>query len=334
MATITRYPFVRHLRTAPTSHVLHLSAGRVRHAGAGLAFWFRPLSAVISEIPVDDRELPLVAHARTADFQDVTVQVTVSFQFADPALVARRLDFAIDPNSGAWTGVPLEQVAQLLSELTTGQVMDAMATMTLREAVVAGGGALRQVITSGLQADERLASTGIAVLGARVRSVRAEADLERFLQTPAREQAQGEADKSTFERRALAVERERAIAENELANRIELAVREQELVTQEGTNARTRAEEAAAAALIEANGASQRQGLLAEADAHSARVVGEAEAAAEAARVGAYAGVDPQVLATIAVRELAGHLPSIGSLTITPDLVTGVLAGLVGPKQA
>ena len=86
--------------------------------------------------------------------------------------------------------------------------------------------------------------------------------------------------------------------------------------------------------LIEANGASQRQGLLAEADAHSARVVGEAEAAAEAARVGAYAGVDPQVLATIAVRELAGHLPSIGSLTITPDLVTGVLAGLVGPKQA
>ena len=79
------------------------------------------------------------------------------------------------------------------------------------------------------------------MLGARVRSVRAEADMEKFLQTPAREQAQTEADKSTFERRALAVERERAIAENELANRIELAVREQELVTQEGTNARTRA---------------------------------------------------------------------------------------------
>ena len=58
MATIKRYPFARHLRTAPTSHVLHLHAGRLRHDGAGLAFWFRPLSAVISEIPVDDRELP------------------------------------------------------------------------------------------------------------------------------------------------------------------------------------------------------------------------------------------------------------------------------------
>ncbi|WP_242511322.1 SPFH domain-containing protein [Pengzhenrongella frigida] len=325
---------MRHLRTATTSHVLHLNAGRVRHTGAGLAFWFRPLSAVISEIPVDDRELPMVAHARTADFQDVAVQVTVSFRFADPALVAGRLDFAIDPDSGVWTGTPLEQVAHILTELATGQVMDAMATMTLREAVVAGGGALRLTITEGLQADERLASTGIAVLGARVRSVRADADMERFLQTPAREQAQTEADKSTFERRALAVESERAIAENELANRIELAVREQVLVTQEGTNARTRAEEAAAAALIAANGAAERQGLVAEADAHSARVVGEAQAAAEAARVAAYAGVDSTVLATIAVRDLAGHLPNIANLTITPDLVTGVLAGLVGSKQA
>ena len=334
MAIIKRYPLVRHLRTAPTSHVLHLDAGRVRHEGAGLAFWFRPLSAVISEIPVDDRELPLVAHARTADLQDVTVQVTVSFHFADPVLVAHRLDFSIDPDTGAWTGTPLQQVAQLLGELATGQVMDAMATMTLRAAVASGGGTLRQVVTAGLQADERLASTGITVLGARVRSVRAEADMERFLQTPAREQAQTEADKSTFERRALAVERERAIAENELANRIELAVREQELVTQEGTNARTRAAEAAAAALIEANGASERQSLLAQADAHSARVVGEAQAAAEAARVAAYAGAERQVLAALAVRDLAGHLPSIGNLTITPDLVTGVLAGLVGSKQA
>ena len=53
MATVKRYTFARHLRTAPTSYVLHLQAGKLRHTGAGLAFWFRPLSAVISEIPVD-----------------------------------------------------------------------------------------------------------------------------------------------------------------------------------------------------------------------------------------------------------------------------------------
>jgi regulator of protease activity HflC (stomatin/prohibitin superfamily) len=334
MATIARYPFVRHLRTVPTSHVLHLHAGRVRHDGAGLAFWFRPLSAVISEVPIDDRELPLVARARTADLQEITAQATVSFRFADPALVARHLDFAIDPNTGAWTGNPLQQVEHLVGELAMGQVMDAVATMTLLEAVTSGGGTLRQVVTDGLVADERLAASGIAVLGARIGSVRANADLENYLQTPAREQAQGDADKATFERRALAVERERAIAENELANRIELAMREQELVTQEGTNARTRAHEAAAAALIEASAAVERQGLLAEANAKSARLLGEAEGAAEAARLAAYAGVDRLVLTSLALRELAGNLPAIGNLTVTPDLLTGALAGLLGAKEA
>lgn len=333
MADIKHYPFVRHLSSAPTMHVVHLQAGKVKHEGVGLAFWFRPLSALISEIPVDDRELPLVAHARTADLQDVTVQVTVSYRFADPALVARRLDFAIGTNSGKWTGSPLEQVAQLLSELANGQVIDVMATMTLREAVTAGAATLRQQITAGLQTDERLAATGIGVLGARVRSVRGDADMERFLQTPAREQAQTEADKSTFERRALAVERERAIAENELANRIELATREKDLVTQEGENARSRATEVAAAQLIEANAAAERRALAADAEAHSTRTVGEANAAAEAAKVAAYANVDPQVLAALAIREFAGQLPAIGNLTITPDVITGALATLAGRTE-
>ncbi len=334
MATITRYPFVRHLRTAPTSFVLHLHNGRARHQGQGAAFWFRPLAAVISEVPLDDRELPLVAHARTADLQDVTVQVTVSFRFADPTLVAGRLDFAIDPQRGHWTGSPLEQVAHLVGELATAHVMDAVAAMPLLAAVTGGPGVLRAAVTDGLRADERLAATGIAVLGARIGSVRADADMERFLQTPAREQAQADADKSTFERRALAVERERAIAENELANRIGLAEREQQLVAQEGANARTRADEAAAAALIEATATAERQGLLGETKARTTRLLGEAEGAAEAARVGAYADVDQAVLTMLALRTLADNLPSIGQLTVTPDLLTGALAGLTARKAA
>ena len=85
--------------------------------------------------------------------------------------------------------------------------------------------------------------------------------------------------------------------------------------------------------MIEANGTVERQALLAEANAHSARVLGEAEGSAEAARMAAYAGVDRYVLAALAVREMAGQLPSIANLTITPDLLTGALAGLVGPKE-
>jgi regulator of protease activity HflC (stomatin/prohibitin superfamily) len=300
----------------------------MRHSGVGLSFWFDPWTSVVSEVPVDDRELSLVARARTADLQDVTAQVTVSYRFSEPTDVVQRIDFAVDPDTGSWTGNPLEQVAQLLGELASGHVMDAMAALTLREAVSSGGRSLREAIAAGLASDQRLTSSGISVLGARVRSVRGDADMERFLQTPAREVAQTEADRSTFERRALAVDRERAIAENELANRIELAVREQQLVSQEGANARTRAEEAAAAAMIEANAVLQRSRLLTEADARRTREVGEAEAAAEAAKVAVYAEVERSVLAAMVARELAGALPEISNLTITPDLLTGALAAL------
>lgn len=74
MAVISNYPFVRHLRVSPTAHIRALSRGKVVHDGPGLAFWFRPLPASMSEVPLDDRELPLLFHARTADFQDVTVR--------------------------------------------------------------------------------------------------------------------------------------------------------------------------------------------------------------------------------------------------------------------
>lgn len=67
MADIKRYPFVRDFRGTPTAHVVHLSGGRACHDEAGMSFWFRPLSAVSSEVPVDDRELPLLFHARTRD---------------------------------------------------------------------------------------------------------------------------------------------------------------------------------------------------------------------------------------------------------------------------
>ena len=79
MADISRYPFLRHLR-ATRPRTSGTSAARSLHEGVGQSFWYRPLTAVLSEVPVDDRELPLLFHARTPDFPDVTVQATVTYR--------------------------------------------------------------------------------------------------------------------------------------------------------------------------------------------------------------------------------------------------------------
>lgn len=326
MADIARYPLVRHLRGSGTTHVEQIRNGKTIRAGVGASFWFRPLSAVLNEVPVDDRELPLMFHARTSDFQDVTVQATITYRVTDPTTAAGRIDFSIDPDTGLWRTTPLDQVAGLLTESAQQYAIDLLASANLTTAMAGGVGPIRSVIAGGLASDERLAETGIAVVGVRVVAVRPEPEVEKALRTPTREQVQQEADKATFERRAVAVERERAIGENELQTQIELARREEQLVAQRGANARREAEENAAAGAVANEAEARRTVTLAEARAEGTRLAGAAQGDAEAARVGAYRDVAESVLLALAVKDLAANLPKIDTLVLSPDLISKALA--------
>ncbi|MFE7123156.1 SPFH domain-containing protein [Streptomyces sp. NPDC057617] len=331
MADITRRFGRRHLRSAPTAHVRHHRRGKLVHDGPGLSFWFRALTAALSEVPVDDRELAMAFHARTADFQDVTVQSTVTYRISEPATAATRIDFSIDPDTGAWRGAPLEQIATLLTETAQQHALDVLARTPLSAALSDGVASVRERISEGLGTEPRLPATGIEVVAVRVVAIRPEPEVERALRTPAREQIQQEADRATYERRAVAVERERTIAENELASRIELARREERLVEQHGTNARREAEESAAADAIRAEAEALRTVRLARAGAEAARETGEARAAAQSAWLRVHAEVEAATLHALAATRLAENLPRVESVTLSPDVLTGLLARLGRP---
>jgi hypothetical protein len=232
-----------------------------------------------------------------------------------------------------WRGTPLDQLAGSLAELAQQPALDLLAGMALTEAVTAAVGQVRERIAEALAADGRLAEVGVEIVAVRVVAVRPEPELERALQTPTREAVQADADRATYERRALAVERERAIAENELQSKIELARRTELLVAQDGANARRQAEENAAADQVRVESEAAREQTLAGARAEARRLVGAAEAEAEQARLAAFASVPPAVLYALAARELAAQLPEIGQLTVTPDLVTGLLNRLALPTS-
>ncbi|MCU8592143.1 SPFH domain-containing protein [Streptomyces sp. A13(2022)] len=328
MADITRRFGWRHLRAAPTAHVRHHRSGQLAHDGAGLSFWFRPLAAALSEVPVDDRELAMTFHARTVDFQDVAVQATVTYRIADPAVAAERLDFSVDPDTGVWRGAPLEQLATLLTESAQQHALEVLARTPLAAALAEGVPAVRERVLQGLREEPRLPATGIEVVAVRVMAVRPEPEVERALRTPARELIQQEADRATYERRAVAVERERAIAENELASRIELARREEQLVEQRGANSLREAQEKAAADAVRVGAEAEQAVRLAQAEAEGARAVGEARAQAQAAWLRVHGDVDVAVLRALTGTRLAENLPRIDSVTVSPDVLTGLLARL------
>ena len=319
MAEIKRYPvpFLRHLRAEAGVHVVRFRNGRPVKSGRGLAFWFIPHRASIAEMPVDDRSMVLFFKGRSKDFQAVTVQGNLTWRIADPDVLGLRVDFSIDLKTGRHTGKPVEQIEGLLTGMSQQLATEYFAQGTVHELLDAGIEPLRVRLEQGLAGSERLAAMGIEIVAIRLLAISPTAELERALQTPTFESLQQKADQAVFERRALAVEKERAIAENELANKTELARREQVLIAQEAANGRQRAEGERDAAQIAADGEASR-----------IRAVEQASADMEEARIAIYRELPPHVLLGLAARAFAEKLTKVDQLNVTPDMLASVLGEL------
>ena len=318
MAHIKNFGFLARLRSDATHHVIRYANGRVRRSGRGLSFWFLPQTASLAELPMDDREMTLFVKGRSRDFQALSLQGALTWRVADPERLAERVDFTILLASGELRSEPLEQIQARIAGLANQAALQYLADASVNDLLGAGLEPLRLRLTAALAEDPSLTEMGIAVIAVRLTSLAPSSELERTLQAPTYESLQQKADQATFERRALAVDKERAIAENELANKIELARREKSLIAQEAENAGNRAQ-----------GLAEAQQIEAEAEATRIRAVEGAKAETEKARLDVYRDLPPAVLYGLAARELAGKLTKIEHVNVTPDL----LAALFGEMR-
>ena len=314
MATIRRFGVLSQLRSEASHYVVRFRNGRPRQSGRGLVFWFRPETASISELPMDDREMTLFVRGRSADFQAVAVQGSIGWHVADPERLAARVDFSLDLRTGRLQGEPIERIEARIAGLANQTVLQFLGSAPVRALLDAGPEALRAQVQAALGTEPSLAEIGIAVVSVRLTNLAPSSELERALQTPTYEALQQKADEATFARRAVAVEKERAIAENELATRTELARREALLIAEEAQNARNRAQARAEA-----------EGIEAGAEAERIRVVDGARTEAERARVAIYRDVAPGTLLGLAAQSLAGKLDTIEHVNVTPDLLASLL---------
>jgi regulator of protease activity HflC (stomatin/prohibitin superfamily) len=330
MAQILRVPVFRHLRAEPSAHVLHYQKGRLRRTGRGLSFWYRPLVSGLAEIPLDDREQAFLFNGRTLDFQDISVQGAITYRVAKPEELARRLDFSIDVDRGSYLKKPFEQLTGIVAQLAQQVALDYLAHEPLRTVLQEGVQALRDRTDRFLRESGELPGMGIELVSVRVARVAPSSELEKALQAPTRELIQQTADEAVFQRRAQAVDKERAIAENELQNKIELARRAEALIRQEGANDARRQEELAAAMRIEAAAAAETARVRADGEAAVIRSKAAARADAvdlvqgarnrtEAVQLEAFGRLPPGVVFGLALRELAGKLQKVDHLNLAPD---------------
>ncbi len=314
MASIKNLGFLAQLRSDASNHVIRYRKGKVRQSGRGLVFWFVPETASIAELPMDDRELAVFVKGRSQDFQAVAVQGTLTWHVVDPERLATRVDFSLGLVTGTYKNEPIQRIETRLGGLVNQAALQYLAQAPVRGLLDAGPEPLRRQLEAVLAGDPALGEIGVAVTAVRLTNLAPSSELERALQTPTFEALQQKADQATFERRALAVDGERAIAENELANQTELARRETLLIAQQAENARNRA-----------TGHAEAQQIEAAAEAERIRTVESARAETEAARMTIYRDLPPAVMLGLAARELAGKLDRIEHLNVTPDLLATVL---------
>lgn len=314
MATIRNFGFVAQLRSEASSHVIRYRNGRAKQSGRGLVFWFRPETASIAEVPMDDREMTLFVKGRSQDFQTVSVQGTIGWHVVDPERLAERVDFSIALGTGKLQGEPVDKIEARIAGIANQAVLQHLGQAPVRALLDAGPEALRGHLEAVLAGDPALTEIGVAAVTVRLTNLAPSSELERALQTPTFEALQQKADEATFERRALAVEKERAIAENELATKTELARREKRLIAEEAANARDRAAGIAEARQVEAA-----------AEADRIRTVEGAKAEAEQQRIAVYRDLPPAILLGLAAQQLAGKLETIEHVNVTPDLLAAVL---------
>jgi regulator of protease activity HflC (stomatin/prohibitin superfamily) len=336
MAHISKFLFYRHLRAEPNQYILHYRDGKLVRSGAGLTYWFYPLSAAVAQVPVEDVQTTFVLRERSSDVQEVTVQATLTYRIADAERAAQRVNFSIALESGAWVEQPLQRLNTLWANWSRHPVRARLIEMDVVDIVRTGADVTREALEEALRGNSAIEEMGLALVSVQIDQVAPMPELEKALQTPTREEIQQKADEATFQRRALAVEKERAIKENELQTEIELARRQEELIRQEGANQMLDAQQEAERQRFEVEAEVERDALAAEGKAGIMRVIADAEAEAkskllavetdaEARKVEIWKDAPPAVTFGLAMQRFADKVETINHLNLTPDLLGDML---------
>ena len=289
---------VMYYKGEPNTYTVSFKDGKVRKHGAGINFWYSPLTTTISAIPVASQESHFVFTETTADFQEVAIQGALTYRLNAPLEVASRLDYTVDPVRKHYKSDDPGKLVQRVVNVVQGHTRGLISQLSLEQALTSVGGIADDILAR-VAAAQDLASLGVVIEGLHFVSIKATPEMQKALEADFRESLSKRADQAIYDRRKAAVEEERKIRESEMNTDVELENRKKALVDTQARNELKLA---------------------------------EAQAKAEELKLSPYGDLPPQALVGLALREWAANSGSIDNLTITPDLLSKVVTYVTGDK--
>jgi hypothetical protein len=283
---------INYYKGEPNSYVLSHRNGKLEQHGAGINFYYMPLTTTLAIVPLASQESQFIFNETTANFQEVSIQGSLTYHLSDPIELAKRLDFTVSPKTHRHKSEdPLQLVQRVVNSVqahTRSEVMERSLEAALSEVKD-----LSSVVFEKVANAPELTNLGIVLEGLHFTAVKATPDMQKALEADYRESLHKREDQAIYDRRKSAVVEERKIRESEMNTDVELENRRQELVDTQARNS---------------------------------LALAEAEAKADELKLAPYGELPPQALIGLALKEWAGNAGMIDNLTITPDLLSKVVS--------
>jgi hypothetical protein len=310
------------MKARPTTYVIQYQRGRVKREGPGLAFlYYNPTSSIVA-IPIGSADLPFVFTELTSDFQTVTIQGQLTYQVTEPRQLAGVLDYSLD-RRGQHASDDHQKLGERLVNAAQIQAHAVVQRLTLRQALVSTDAMVAQVL-AGLRSDDAVRLLGVTILGLTIVAIKPTPEIGRALEAEAREGLQRQSDEAIYARRNAAVEQERRIKESELET--EIAVQEKQRQIRETRMAADIAVEQQRSELLIKKSENERTEADSRAYALSATLQPVRDVDWRTLLAVSAGGTDPKLMIALAFREMAENAGKIGTLTVTPDLLSQLIA--------
>ena len=290
---------INYYKGEPNTYVLRHRNGQLVQHGVGINFYYLPLTTSISTVPLASQESQFIFNETTANFQEVSIQGSLTYRLSDPVELAKRLDFTVHPKTHVHKSEDPQQLVQRVVNSVQAHTRSEVSRRSLEQALSEVKD-LASVVFEKVANAAELKSLGIVLEGLHFTAVKATPEMQKALEADYRESLHKRADQAIYDRRKSAVDEERKIRESEMNTDIELENRRKDLVDTQARNS---------------------------------LALAKAEAKADELRLAPYGELPPQALVGLALKEWAGNAGTIESLTITPDLLSKVVSFVSDQRQ-
>ncbi len=225
-----------YLKTEPNEYVRISTNGKVKKEGFGQSGIIFPYKHSVQIVKTSQVDAPFGFREMTDDNQELTLQGSILYAVSDGAKLFDHFDFSVDPRTKTY----LQDSASLISdtlinivqtnarELVQGEKLEDLLTMSKD---------ISLALNSSLIDNADMEAMGINVTSFYINSIKGSSEIMNALGAEYREGLLTKEAEAAFERRAEAVKQEKAIAENELANKISLEEQTANLISLEAANA-------------------------------------------------------------------------------------------------